>query len=419
MKILMTDGTSASARQTLYGVPTEHAIDVLAPSAFCQCRFSSKVARWRRCPKIGTEPVEYLRELLGLVRSHQYDLLLPTHEEVYLLSKFRDSIAPHVHLAVPSFDAMRKLIGKIDFAETMGALGLPIPAFEVRHSDSLLKEDLSFPFYLKVNLGTAGLGVRLVRNAEDLTNALAEFRDAKLLENEPLLVQQPATGQMCVGQAVYQDGQLMGAHSAKVLIDCSGGGAMLRESVHHPGVIDDLKRLGSSLGLHGAIFVEYLYDDATQTPSYIECNPRIGESVNAVLSGVPLVKLFCEISAGQVVDSLPVGKEGVRSHTGFVRLMWMGAEGATRRSIRQERSDMRSRRGRYERAQNETTRPDEDRYSVWPARFVGLRLLLRPVSGAEMIKSTVMNYSLPSAACRKIDALPADFASQILEGSAS
>ena len=37
-----------------------HTIDILDPSALCQCRFSRFVRRWYRCPSFATDPCGYL-----------------------------------------------------------------------------------------------------------------------------------------------------------------------------------------------------------------------------------------------------------------------------------------------------------------------------------------------------------------------
>ena len=91
-RILLTEGASLSARQTLYPLGGRYEIDVMDPDPFCQCRFSSLVRRFFRSPSFSDEPAEFLRFLLQLNRKRRYDVVLPTHEQGYLLSRFRDAL---------------------------------------------------------------------------------------------------------------------------------------------------------------------------------------------------------------------------------------------------------------------------------------------------------------------------------------
>lgn len=419
MRILMTDGTSSSARQSLYGIGGGHEVDVCAPSPLCQCRFSSRVRRWLRCPPLGSQPEAYFDFLIRQIRGGGYDLLLPTHEEVYLLSKYRDELSRHVGLAVPPFAAMQKMMGKVEFAQTMESLSLPTPPSEVvtlgPHSDSHAR----YPCYLKLNYATAGLGVRFIHGPREWQEAMDDFRRVGLIEGRTTraLVQQPASGTMCVVQAVFQEGELRAAHCARVIAAGIGGGAMVRVGVRHPEVVAHVRRLGEALRWHGAMFLEYLYDDAAERPSYIECNPRIGEPVNAHLSGVNLVDLLAKISTGQQVAGGEQPAAGVRSHVGFVRLIAEAMKGASRGELWRLWRSMQRGEGIYRDAANEMTRPTEDRLSRIPAAFVIGQLLLRPSSAVRLVEGTVNNYALSAATVRAIDAMSDDHARRLFAGA--
>src|SRR4051794_12881577 len=93
LKILFTEGSSVSARQAVYDLGGQHTIDVLDPSGLCQCRFSRLVRRWYRCPPYAADPCAYLSFLRERLAAEEYDVLLPLHDEIYLLSRVRDSLA--------------------------------------------------------------------------------------------------------------------------------------------------------------------------------------------------------------------------------------------------------------------------------------------------------------------------------------
>src|SRR3954464_1588070 len=95
LRILFTEGSSLSARQTLYPLGRQYEIDVMDPDPLCQCRFSSLVRHFIRSPSFAKQPAEFLRFLVRIVRDRQYDVVLPTHEQTYLLSRFREELLPY------------------------------------------------------------------------------------------------------------------------------------------------------------------------------------------------------------------------------------------------------------------------------------------------------------------------------------
>src|SRR3954464_12844092 len=116
LRILFTEGASLSARQTLYPLGGRYDIDVMDPDPLCQCRFSSFVRRFFRSPSFSKQPVEFLRFLIRLVREREYDVILPTHAQTYLPSRFRDMLRPQLGLAIPEFAALERLQNKAAFS---------------------------------------------------------------------------------------------------------------------------------------------------------------------------------------------------------------------------------------------------------------------------------------------------------------
>lgn len=409
LKILFTEGSSLSARQTLYCLGGRHEIDIVDPERLCLCRFSRYVRRWHRCPSYSKAPEEYLEFLLDRVRREKYDVLLPTHEQAYLASRFRDEISAHVHVAVPDFAAMQRAQSKVEFFRLLEELNLPHPQTAVLTSLAELDRPWEFPCFLKLAHGTAGNGVRMVRNQEELMAAANEFHAKGAIDDRTeFMVQQPAVGEQCTVGAVFDHGRLVGAHCARTTIVGAGGGNLGREGVDHPQVVDDMSRLGAHLAWHGAMFVEYFFDAASGRYEMYECNPRIGESFNAFLSGANLAEALVQVSMGEPLAALPKPAAGIRSHSGFMVLMHQALQGATRSDLRATIRKIRRGDGVYYNSQDELTRPREDWLSAIPAAWITARLLARPAAAKRIVQKTVDNYSLPEAAADRIRDLPAD-----------
>jgi predicted ATP-grasp superfamily ATP-dependent carboligase len=402
-KILFTEGASLSARQTLYALGGRHTIDILDPDPLCQCRFSQHVRRWYRSPQFARQPEDFLRFLADRLRRERYDVVLPTHEQVYLLSRFRDIVGQATGLALPDFAAMEKMQHKGHFTRTLAELNLPFPETVFVHQRQELNRDWRYPFYLKLAHSTAGAGVFEIRSTHDLRErADALAGEGYFNGQSEVLVQQPARGNQATIQAVFLNGRMIGSHTFDSRQLGVGGMSAARVSADHPIVREQVERLGAHLNWHGAMFIDYFYDYESGRPEYIECNPRIGETVNAWLSGTNLPEQLVRVSLGQVPEPLPLSRDGLRTQSFYMILLTLARDGASRWRLLREWRDLILRRGLYEGSTDELTRPRDDLPSVLPLVWISLQLLVWPAIAHRIVRKTVENYSLPESATERI-----------------
>jgi predicted ATP-grasp superfamily ATP-dependent carboligase len=409
LRVLFTEGASLSARQTLYGVGPFHDIDVLDPDPLCQCRFSSYVRRFVRSPSYSKEPARFLQFLAKALAEEKYDVLLPTHEQVYLLSRVRDSLTARVGVALPEFAAVERLQNKAEFSRLLTEMDLPQPATMVVRTPDELANVPRFPFYLKLAHGTAGAGVWRIESHTELDERVEILRRNGFFAGQSeILVQQPGCGVQSTVQAVFNRGKIVGIHSFEARRLGVGGMSTARTSADHPLVREQMARLGRHLDWHGALFIDYFYDRESGRPEYIEANPRIGETVNALRSGVNLPQLLVEVSRGRSPPPAPPGKVGVRTHSFMMILMSMAFEGHGRKDLIREIREHAAGRGVYENSEDELTRPHDDRLSRLPRLWIATQLLAWPGLARKIVAKTVENYSLPESAIAEIKAMPRD-----------
>jgi len=408
--ILLTEAASTSARQTLYALGRMgHTIDVCDPQRLCLGRFSRYVRKWHRCPSFAADPVGYVEFLLERLDRGSYDVLFPVHDQVYLLSRFREALGRRVGVALPEFGSVERVQSKVQFARLLESVGLPHPRTEVVHTADGLDAAWDYPCYVKLEYSTAGRGVWRVENAEQMHSVAREVRGlaSGLDEPLPLVVQQPAPGMFHAVQAVFRHGELAAAHCYRGRAVGVGGSFHGRESLRHPFVLDDMARLGAALGWHGAIHAEYFLDEAGR-PTYIEANPRIGETLNATLSGVNLSEALVRVSLDEPVEAPASIREGIKTHAVMMGVMAAAERGEGRRVIAAELWRAWRHRGVYADSQDELTRPREDLWSLLPAAFVTAQLLFRPGVVQRIVRRAVENYGLDAAAVRRIASLPAE-----------
>jgi predicted ATP-grasp superfamily ATP-dependent carboligase len=337
----------------------------------------------------------------------QYDVLLPVHDQVYLLARVREILSQRVGVALPEFESLAQVQSKAQFSELLDSLSLPQPSTKVvRTRGELDQVSCEFPCYAKLSYSTAGCGVWLVENRAELRRLSNELEGAWAETEFPEMVLQAETkGSSCVVAAVFQDGRLLAAHAYRTRQTGVGGSAQARESVSHPHVYEDVARLGAHLCWHGAMHVEYFHDDATDRPTYIETNPRIGETFNATLSGTNLCELLVNVSLGDAPTSQLPSRIDVKTHSLMTSLLAAGERGDSRHSLLAEMARVWRGRGIYQNSEDELTRPREDYLSLLPLMFVAGRLLVRPASANKMIRAAVSHYALTQEAVSRIRGL--------------
>jgi predicted ATP-grasp superfamily ATP-dependent carboligase len=412
LKVLLSEGSSLSSRHTLYGLGRKHTIDVMDPNPLCLSRFSRFVRRFIRCPFYARDPAGYLAFLADTLQRGRYDVLLPTHEQVLLLSRFRETLSRHVGVALPDFAAVERLQSKAEFVRLLEELDLPQPATQVVRTRQELADACRLPCYVKLPHSTAGQGVFLVRDEEQLRRLLDELAaQGRFRDDLETLVQQPARGTQATVQAVFRHGELVASHMIQARAVGVAGMASARDSVRHPEVVEHVRRLGAHLAWHGALFLDYFHspDDG---PQYLEANPRIGETVNATLCGVNLCEALVRVSLGQAVPPPPPAPLGLRSHSGFMILITVATEGGNRRQILAESWRQLTKRGLYENSQDELVRPRDDPWSCIPGAAITLQLLALPRLAQRIVDKTVRDYSLPERAMGDIRNLPPDTLAQ-------
>ncbi len=406
IRILLTDGSSTSARQTITALARcGYLLDVCDPNPLCISRFSRFVRRFYRCPPMKTDPLGYRAFVLELLTRERYDVLLPVQEQAFLFAKVRDRLPTGVAVALADFDAFQQVQGKVAFARLMNRLSLPQPITHIIRSRSELEAASHLPCYLKADYATAGQGVWRVTDKRERDRAALALEQQGLLDGtHEIVVQHEASGVLCQAQAVFVSGHLLAVHCTQTRAMTIGGGHAARTGVDHPVVREHLASLGKALGWHGPLALDYLFDEASRCPSYIECNPRLVEPMNATLSGVNLPDLTVRVALGELgAEGDPrCGEVGIRSHSLLPILLGEASHGASRRELLGTMlQDLRS-RGIFAESREDLTPLRLDPPSLVPLVGVAGQVLLSPHVAQRIAAGSVNAYSLSVATVETI-----------------
>jgi predicted ATP-grasp superfamily ATP-dependent carboligase len=402
LKILLSEGSSLSARQAITALGmVGYRVGVCDPSAICLGRFSRFVRHFHRCPAAGQKPWEYLNFICRLLAEEKYDVLFPTHEQAFLFSRMRHQIPPNVGLAVAEFPSFLAVQGKAAFTRTLTKLGIPQPESRIVHSETELLAQREFPFFLKLDYGTASTGTWRIENSEVLGCKLAEFRQRGLFDaGGDWVVQRPVAGPVERVQTVFDRGRLVGIHTYRQICEAVGAGDVVKRSIDSSRVHPYIARLGECLRWHGALSFDYILDP--DTPRFIDANPRLVEPVNALLSGVNLADALVRISCGEAVEKLANSRPYVQSHMLLMGLLTAAQRRNSRIDVIRELARAFGRSAPYRQSREELLPLGIDPPGIVPLGYVLARLLSNPLSSRVLSAGTVAGYSLSPESVREV-----------------
>jgi len=401
--VLVSEGNSTSAREavTILGW-SGHLVEVCDPSPVCLARFSRFVRKFHRCPGLRDDPAGFLAFVEGLLAAQPFDVLLPIHEQGFLLARAQHRLPDRVGLALPDFESYRAVHNKAGFSRLLDALGLPQPPTRIVRSADELRGAIRFPCVVKTSIGTASRGVRFVRDDADLERALHELGAGGAFAGE-VLVQDFVAGAIEKAQGVFCRGQLLGFHAYRQIAAGAGGGEAIKQSVGRPQLRELLATIGAKLAWHGALSVDTILPDSGATPLLIDCNPRLVEPMSAYLAGLDLVGLLLRISLGETPEPAGESRAGVRTHLAMQALLGCAARGATRRQLVRECWRLSIRSGPYAGSAEELTPWRLDWTSAVPLAMIAIILLAAPASAPRLARGGWGGHLLDLDSIRRIE----------------
>src|SRR3977135_2105615 len=352
-KILLSEGSSLSSREAITALGLAgHRVELVSSNLTCLGRFSRFVSNVHRAPASGVDPDGYLAAVIEVANTRKIDAVIPVHEQAYLFAAARKQLPAGLGIALADFEAFEQVQSKAGFATLLTQLNVTQPDTEIIRSADEFAGERPYPFFVKAAFGTASAGVWRVGDVRQ--------RDALLLQlaadsafAEGLLVQAAVSGTLERTQAVFDRGRLVASHIYRQVVEGPGGGGVLKISVVSAGVRDTVARIGQALKWHGALSFDYIRDDATKIPHFIDANPRLVEPMNAWWSGVDLPGALLRCPRGETPPVQPDGREGILTRLGLMGLLDAARRRSRRRDILREIGLLAAGAGRYRGAARE------------------------------------------------------------------
>ncbi len=247
----------------------------------------------------GENKERFIHDILNFVEKKRIDILLPTMEEIFVLSDHLCRLQEKVQLLIPGYEQIRIAHNKKNITNIAKRIGIAVP--ETWEATELLADGqtstrLPFPVIIKPKEGKGGWGTTRVDTAAELLDVCE--RTENLSE---YIVQRFITGTVVAVCAIYKDGKCFARDSyvAQAVYPLKVGQATIRKSVHFEDTLHSLTTLLDHLEWNGVCEADYIIEDTSGTSYLLDVNPRFWASIaQNIAAGVNYPYYYCELASG-------------------------------------------------------------------------------------------------------------------------
>ncbi len=209
----------------------------------------------------------FIAALTRIVCDERIDVLLPTCEEVFHLSRHRSALPRELHVVADDFERLRALHSKWDFAALARMHGMPVP-------DSARIQTLAEArawagddgVALKPEFSRFGVHVRLY--PEGIPEHAPE-----LASLGAWVTQRFIAGEELCSYAIAKEGRLLAHIAYRPVYRLNRSSSYYFDPVEQPAIRDSVARLVRGIGFSGQLSFDWIVGGDGRVLA-LECNPR-------------------------------------------------------------------------------------------------------------------------------------------------
>ncbi len=204
----------------------------------------------------------YLQALLGIIKEHAVDLVVPVSEETMHVTALGPLLPPNVRMFANAHEQTLRLHSKHDFIATAKAAGLAVPATARVGTDASGEIADTGDYIMKPEFSCSGRGVQQRGAGQKLESTSLD----------QLIIQQHIAGDEYSGFAIARGGNMLAASVYRGSVR-HGSVAVAFERAESPAIADWMATFIAAETLTGFVAFDFIVDDSGAAHA-IECNPR-------------------------------------------------------------------------------------------------------------------------------------------------
>jgi predicted ATP-grasp superfamily ATP-dependent carboligase len=299
IKILVTDGPNKSSLAVIRALKKENYYIGVASQyskIFTLAAYSKYCNKTHFIETDLDDTDSYAANLLEILKSNNYDVLLPVGLKTYLtVSKYKTQFESVTKVVVPDWDSMEVAFNKDKTMDFAFKLNVPIPKTMVLGSEDDLKRIKNYPVVIKSSDNSGNF----VKYCNDEVELAQKFTSLKLSSKTNIIAQEYISGFGCGFYGVYDKGKLIAhfLHKRIKEFPVTGGASAVAESYFDERLYRYGKCICDKLRWHGPIMVEFKYDINEDDYKLIEVNPKLWGSLDLTIeAGVNVPKILIDIA---------------------------------------------------------------------------------------------------------------------------
>jgi predicted ATP-grasp superfamily ATP-dependent carboligase len=234
----------------------------------CDCistsltKFSKAISKYYTTPSPQNDYESFIEAIKGIVKKENIDLIIPTCEEIFYLSKAKDKVC--VPIFCESFDILKKLHNKWQFFQLIKEMGLKTPKTCLASQGCV--EDKTWilkPVYS--------------RFAANITIKKGPIKPYKDDPNNPWIIQEYIKGEKFCSYSICHKGQILAHGVYKVLHSMGIGSSICFQSVNHQKIDTLTEKFVKNMKFTGQIAFDFIENEDVY---FIECNPRATSGIH-------------------------------------------------------------------------------------------------------------------------------------------
>ena len=273
----------------------------------------------RMVPQPCQNPRVYVDALEAIVQSEKIDLLIPTCEEVFFISAFRDQLSCPV--LIDSIDKLQQIHNKWTFAQSATCGSTEIPETHLIESEEQAMEfrERSTEFVFKPVYSRFATEALIVPSPELLESK-------KLGAKKPWVAQRFIEGQEYSTYSIAREGKLLAHASYTSLYKAGLGSGIYLQNTPHAPLLEFVQRFVADIDYTGQIGFDAILDKNGKT-WVIEGNPRATSGLHLFEDHTPFVETMLGLREELLIAN------GSRCMIGFAMPFWGLAQAIRNRRL--------------------------------------------------------------------------------------
>ncbi|MDQ0232574.1 ATP-grasp domain-containing protein [Metabacillus malikii] len=232
---------------------------------------SNSVQEFFLYPSPKFETKQWLEILIQYIKKNKIDLLIPTCEETFYISKFKEQLSSYCEVFVDEFVKLDLLHNKYKFIRFIREIGLKAPKTyllsETYNMSNLRTTFLTKKLVLKKVFSRFSDGVHFLNNIDELPEKMPKTSSTSWI------IQEKVDGEQYCSYSIAKNGELV-AHSIYRSEFTAGLGATLSfENIDNEEIEAFIRQVVKKLSFTGQISFDFIMNQ-DGVPIPIECNPR-------------------------------------------------------------------------------------------------------------------------------------------------